>query len=161
MIHSIMESPEFKGQNIHPIFAVYVNLLGREPEPEAFYYWSGVPTEEAIAHILDSPEIVATTGLDFVWTHKSIEQILIDAADEFGINRTVFLRIAWCESKHDPDATNSLSGAAGLLQHLPQYFGPRAAAVGMAGASVYDPVANARAGAWLMAQQGTRPWSCK
>lgn len=69
------------------------------------------------------------------------------------------LRVISCESGGDPNAQNRRSGAAGLFQHIPRYWEPRAAAVGMAGASIFDPVANVAAAAWLVATEGWRPWA--
>jgi hypothetical protein len=60
------------------------------------------------------------------------------------------LSVLWCESVGDPDATNPVSGAAGLFQHLPRYWPERAEAIGFPAATPYDPGANVAAAAWLV-----------
>ena len=69
------------------------------------------------------------------------------------------LRVISCESGGDPNAVNRSSGAAGLFQHIPRYWPDRAVAIGLAGASIYDPVANVAAAAWLVYTEGWSPWN--
>jgi hypothetical protein len=69
------------------------------------------------------------------------------------------LRVIWCESGGDPNAQNPSSGAAGLFQHIPRYWPDRAAAIGLAGASIFDPVANVSAAAWLVYTEGWSHWN--
>jgi hypothetical protein len=69
------------------------------------------------------------------------------------------LTVIACESGGDPNAQNPRSGAAGLFQHIPRYWESRAAAVGLPGASIFDPVANVAAAAYLVyADGGWRHW---
>ncbi len=66
------------------------------------------------------------------------------------------------ESGGNPNATNPLSGAAGLFQHLPKYWGPptdRSGKAGWAGADIYDPTANVAVAAWLRIRDGWGHWS--
>ena len=75
-----------------------------------------------------------------------------------------FLRIMQCESMGQPDVTNSSSGAAGLMQHMPQYWDQRAISAGFAGSSPYDPLANINVSAWLIYQAsggGWQHWVCR
>ena len=75
-----------------------------------------------------------------------------------------FLRIMQCESMGQPDVTNSSSGAAGLMQHMPQYWDQRAISAGFAGSSPYDPLANINVSAWLIYQAsggGWQHWVCQ
>ncbi len=60
------------------------------------------------------------------------------------------VRIAWCESRFDPEAVNLRTGAVGLFQHLPQYWEDRAASAGFAGAEATDPRASTAAAAWAV-----------
>lgn len=69
------------------------------------------------------------------------------------------LRVIACESGGDPNAQNPRSGAAGLFQHIPRYWADRSAAVGLPGASIFDPVANVSAAAWLVYTEGWGPWA--
>ncbi|HJM97934.1 MAG TPA: transglycosylase SLT domain-containing protein [Acidimicrobiales bacterium] len=75
-----------------------------------------------------------------------------------------FLRIMQCESMGQPNATNPSSGAAGLMQHLPQYWDARANTAGYPGYSAYDPIANINVSAWLIYQAsggGWQHWVCR
>ncbi len=69
------------------------------------------------------------------------------------------LRVISCESGGDPNAQNSSSGAAGLFQHIPRYWAERAASIGLPGASIFDPVANVAAAAYLVYTEGWSPWA--
>jgi hypothetical protein len=60
------------------------------------------------------------------------------------------LAIVACESNGDPQAANPRSSARGLFQHLERLWPERAEAAGFPGASVYDPIANTAAAAWLV-----------
>lgn len=69
------------------------------------------------------------------------------------------LRVISCESGGDPNAQNASSGAAGLFQHIPRYWAERAASIGLPGASIFDPVANVAAAAYLVYTEGWSPWA--
>lgn len=60
------------------------------------------------------------------------------------------VRIAWCESRFDPEAVNLRTGAVGLFQHLPQYWEERATSAGFPGADATDPRASTAAAAWAV-----------
>jgi hypothetical protein len=62
------------------------------------------------------------------------------------VNRAV--RIAWCESLFDPNATDMRTGGVGLFNHLPQYWDERAENAGFRGADPTDPTASTAAAAW-------------
>jgi len=68
------------------------------------------------------------------------------------VNKAV--RVAWCESRFDPNSTNLRTGAVGLFQHLPQYWVERAAEAGFSGAEPTDPVASTAAAAWAVYNGG-------
>ncbi|HEX6350281.1 MAG TPA: transglycosylase SLT domain-containing protein [Candidatus Dormibacteraeota bacterium] len=65
-------------------------------------------------------------------------------------------RIAYCESRYDPNAVNSDSDAEGLFQFLPSTW----AGTPFASASPFDPWANAQAAAWLLQTYGVDQWEC-
>ncbi|HUZ89158.1 MAG TPA: transglycosylase SLT domain-containing protein [Candidatus Acidoferrales bacterium] len=67
------------------------------------------------------------------------------------------LRVARCESGYNPNATNVSSGAAGLFQFEPATWSHTP----WASSSVYSPVPNAQAAAWLYRQDHGAAWSCK
>ena len=95
----------------------------------------------------------------------SIEQIIIDAANRYGIDPNHALRIARCESGMNHNAVNrgyyENGNPSGLYQHISGYWGARAAKYGYAGASVFDPVANANVtmGMWRDGQANL--WECR
>jgi Transglycosylase SLT domain len=64
------------------------------------------------------------------------------------------VRIAWCESRFDPNSVNLRSGAVGLFQHLPQYWAARAEKSGFPGAEATDPIASTAAAAWAVYNEG-------
>lgn len=62
------------------------------------------------------------------------------------VNRAV--RIAWCESRFDPNATDLRTGGRGLFNHLPRYWEERARNAGFSGADIDDAEASTAAAAW-------------
>jgi hypothetical protein len=62
------------------------------------------------------------------------------------VNQAV--RIAWCESRFDPNATDLRTGGVGLFNHLPRYWDERADNAGFPGADPTDPKASTAAAAW-------------
>lgn len=72
------------------------------------------------------------------------------------------LSVMECESEGKPTARNPVSGASGLFQHLPRFWGERSRKAGVPGANIYDPVANVTVAGWLYKQSNTwAHWSCK
>ena len=69
------------------------------------------------------------------------------------------LRVISCESGGDPNAQNRSSGAAGLFQQIPRYWEARVASAGMPGASIFDPIANVAASAYLAYTEGWGHWA--
>ena len=86
------------------------------------------------------------------------------ALNDYNIGHEIetFLRVMTCESLGLPWAKNPNSTASGLMQHLARPYWPaRAEAIGMPGASVFDPIAYVYASAWLLAQYGGwSHWTC-
>lgn len=95
----------------------------------------------------------------------NIQQIIIDAANKYGINPNYFLSIAKCESGFNPTAENKNyyenGHPSGLFQHLSGYWPARAAAHGHPGASVFDPIANANVTASMWATGSSYLWECQ
>ena len=151
----------------------YLRVLNRPAEPSGLEYWSraGFSKQEALKGIVGSEEAIniymqkhdcdelkAYTSGPILTGIELNKQIIRDAANEFGVSEKMMLSVAFCESGWRADAKNPHSSASGLFQHLARYWAARAEAVGMPGASIFDPVANARAAAWMFSTQGTRPW---
>lgn len=97
----------------------------------------------------------------------NIEQIIIDAANKHGIDPNYALRIARCESSLNPGAVNynyaEIAGhhPSGLYQHLSNYWPARAAKYGYAGASVFDPTANANVTMAMWRDGAMGLWECR
>ncbi len=68
------------------------------------------------------------------------------------INRAV--RVAWCESRFDPKATDLRTGGVGVFKHLPRYWDDRVAKAGFKGADPTDPEASIAAAAWAVYHDG-------
>jgi soluble lytic murein transglycosylase-like protein len=93
-------------------------------------------------------------------TVQQLQQIIRDTFAPLGPAAQQWaLRVAKCESSYNPNAVNRYSGASGLFQFIPSTWASTPQA--KAGKSVFDPVANAQAAAWLYKGAGPRPWVCK
>lgn len=90
-----------------------------------------------------------------------IEGIIRDAAARWGADPNQLLRVARCESGLNPNAYNGLYGASGIFQFLPSTWAANAPRAGYAGASVFDPVANANTAAMMFARGQAGQWVCK
>jgi hypothetical protein len=71
------------------------------------------------------------------------------------------LRVAWCESRYNPGAYNTSSGASGLFQFMPRTWAANSVRAGYAGASVFDAVANANTAAYMFRNNQAWQWTCK
>ena len=87
----------------------------------------------------------------------SIQTIIDNAFAPLGSGAVTWAeRVAYCESRDNPLAVNPISNASGLFQFLPSTW----SGTPYAAASVFDPVANAQAAAWLYQRYGPSQWSC-
>lgn len=89
-----------------------------------------------------------------------IAAIIRAAAAKYGVDPDTLLRVAYCESRYDPLAYNSVLGASGLFQIIPGTWRANSAAAGYGGASVWDPVANANVAAWMFSTGKSGQWAC-
>jgi hypothetical protein len=90
-----------------------------------------------------------------------IESIIRTAAATWGADPNQLLRVAWCESRYNPNVVNARSGAAGLFQFMPATWAANSVRAGYAGASVFDPVASANVAAYMFRNGQAGQWSCK
>jgi len=90
-----------------------------------------------------------------------IESLIRAAAATWGADPNQLLRVAWCESRYNPYAVNARSGAAGLFQFMPATWAANSVRAGYAGASAFDPVANANTAAFMFRNGQAWQWSCK
>ncbi len=92
---------------------------------------------------------------------SEIVAIIRAAAAAWGADPDQLLRVAYCESRYNPNAYNPSSGASGLFQFLPRTWAANSVRAGYGGASVFEPVANANTAAYMFASGQARQWSCK
>ena len=90
-----------------------------------------------------------------------VAAIIRSAAAQWGADPDQMLRVAYCESHYNPYAVNASSGASGLFQFLPSTWAYQSPRSGYAGASPFDPIANANTAAMMFANQQSRQWVCK
>ena len=90
-----------------------------------------------------------------------IAAIIRAAATKYGVDVETLLRVAYCESRYDPLAYNPILGASGLFQIIPGTWAANSVAAGYAGASVWDPVANANVAAFMFQRGQAGQWACK
>ena len=93
---------------------------------------------------------------DGSYTEREIIQIIYAAADRYGQSRSAMLAVARCESLLDPNAYNPRSAASGLFQFLPGTW----ATTPFANESIWDPVSNANAAAWMWSVGRRNEWVC-
>ena len=96
--------------------------------------------------------------------------LVYEALEDYGIpeQTDTFLRVMQCESMGLTTAHNTnvysdpKDQASGLMQHMPRYWDNRAEAIGMPGASPFNPIANVYASAWLLTVKhgGWVHWTC-
>jgi uncharacterized protein YabE (DUF348 family) len=148
-LHQIVVTPGQPGQVQNTYFVRLVD--GRE-------------TERALlgSEVLSTPVTeVRRVGTRIPPASADIEAIIRDAAAAQGANADQLLRVAYCESRFNPGAYNSSSGASGLFQFMPATWAANSVRAGYAGASVWDPVASANVAAYMFARGQAGQWSCR
>lgn len=90
-----------------------------------------------------------------------IEAIIRAAAAAWGADASQLLRVAYCESRYNPLAYNTRSGASGLFQFMPRTWAANSVRAGYSGASVFDPVASANVAAYMFRNGQAWQWACK
>jgi len=132
-------------------------LLAGEPAELSATAQSEAEDAEQASDLSDSSMAEPSTGSMVSETSGWLSQVQVRAlvsryfaAED--VNKAV--RVAWCESRFDPNSTNLRTGAVGLFQHLPQYWEERASEAGFPGAQPTDPVASTAAAAWAVYDGG-------
>lgn len=106
------------------------------------------PTEPAVdpsAGTIASP----TAGWLSEVEVRALVSLYFEAED---VNQAV--RVAWCESRFDPDSIDRKTGGVGLFHHLPRYWAERATSAGFPGAEPTDAEASVAAAAWAVYDGG-------
>lgn len=88
----------------------------------------------------------------------SVTEAIRLASFIYRVPESTLRRLAFCESRMNPGAVNSSSGASGLLQFLPSTWAGNY--YGRAGFSVLSPYANALGAAQHISKYGTGAWEC-
>lgn len=121
-----------------------------EPEPEFAPESEIAPESEPAPTESEQTGPGPTSSIPAVasgWLSEVEVRAFVDAYFEPShVNRAI--RIAWCESRFDPNNTDPRTGGVGLFNHLPRYWDSRAANAGFEGAAATDPEASTAAAAW-------------
>ena len=147
----------------------YVTNVGAGGEARVTFLVRSVNGVEAGRTIVASDQLVAPVAqVVHVGTKykpappppDQIAAIIRAAATKYGVDPEQLLRVAYCESRYDPLAYNSILGASGLFQIIPGTWRVNSGPAGYAGASVWDPVANANVAAWMFSTNKSGQWAC-
>lgn len=79
-----------------------------------------------------------------------VAALIHDAAQRWGLDEGLLLRIAYCESRLDPFAYNATSGAAGVFQFIPTTWNWASVRADRGGASPFEAEANVYVTAWVI-----------
>lgn len=110
-----------------------------------------VAAEQATAPTDQSTGTIASDGSGWL-SQVQVRALVAEYFAAEDVNKAV--RVAWCESRFNPDSTNLRTGAVGLFQHLPKYWAKRADNAGFAGADPTDAEASTAAAAWAVYNEG-------
>lgn len=91
---------------------------------------------------------------------QDVPALIVEAARRWGLDEGTLLRVAWCESRWNPQAV-SAAGHLGIFQFAPHTWAWASDVLGFPHVSPFDPAANIEAAAWLYATQGPQHWGCK
>ncbi len=113
--------------------------------PGASLRGSAHETSHASAGTISSP----TSGWLSEVEVRALVSLYFEPED---VNQAV--RVAWCESRFDPNSTDLRTSGVGLFQHLPRYWDERAANAGFAGLDPTNAEASTAAAAWAVYHGG-------
>lgn len=128
-------------------------LVGKDGESaviKATAVQSDEPADDSaatIATVPDSDEGTTSTIPTSDWLSEvQVRALVTQYFKPDDVNKAV--RIAWCESRFDPNYKDLRTGGVGLFNHLLRYWQERAANAGFEGAEPTDPEASTAAAAW-------------
>ena len=156
---------------IPPLHGIVVTIRGTDTVDGVAAFFHGDPTAIAQLNGIANPDQLPDGAQLVIPGGKrpemqpikpppptSIPEIIQQAFAPLGPGAVTWaMRVAQCESQYNPFAVNRVSGAAGLFQFLPSTW----ASSPFARQSVFDPVANANAAAWLYQHAGASQWQCR
>lgn len=97
----------------------------------------------------------------------NIQQIIVDAANKYGVSSARLLAIARCESTFSTTVVNHSyvapdgSSPTGLFQYIGSTWRSFSSQAGYGGASIFDATAQANVTAWAFAHGYSSHWECK
>ena len=106
-------------------------------------------TEESEADSSASTTASPTSGWLSEVEVRALVSLYFEPKD---VNQAV--RVAWCESRFDPDSIDRRTGGSGLFHHLPRYWEERASNSGFAGTDPTNAEASTAAAAWAVYNGG-------
>ncbi|MCH5163123.1 MAG: lytic transglycosylase domain-containing protein [Clostridiales bacterium] len=109
---------------------------------------SNTKTATVIAAVVAAIIIIGAVTLCMIFPNKYATEVN-DAADEFGLDRTLVRAVVWAESKFDSRAISD-KGAKGLMQLMPETFDSCATALYIQNANPYSPRDNLRCGCYYL-----------
>jgi hypothetical protein len=107
---------------------------------------------------------LTTTGpkrvcpIDWRQSTWHVKKLIRCAAEHHRVSPRKALYIAWRESRYQPDAFNPAGPAAGVFQHLLQYWPDRARTYGFPGWSPFNARANIFVTMRVVRDHGWVPW---
>jgi len=136
------------------VLGVFIAFSIRPQRVTAQSWTLVVPTQHEVLAIVSLP------GEDPQREAVDVPTLIVGAARRWEVDERTLLRVAWCESRYDPDAVGA-GGVAGLFQFAPITWGWVSERVGYPGASPHNVHANVEAAAWLFKTEGPKHWGCK
>lgn len=92
---------------------------------------------------------------------QSIEQIITNAAIEFGVSPSYLRRVAFCESSLNPSAVGDAGASVGLFQIQRAFWSEVAPRLGYTTDLRHDPIASSRVAAYAFANGRSQAWTCR
>ncbi len=152
------EAPQSSHADLGREVGALAGLGFNAPRVESAVAVSEAPIDDAAA---SDRALTQATGVDpsadTVPTHGWLSEMQVRSlvskyfAPE-DVNRAI--RVAWCESRFNPDSNDPQTGGTGLFHHLPQFWEQRADAAGFPGSDPTDPEANVAAAAYAIYNEG-------
>ena len=135
-----------------------ITLLGQLSGGFAAATWKGYTGWLSNSYVVFTKPVLPTPPTNGpTYTRDEIIAIIYAAADAYGQSRVDMLRVATCESNLDPYNLTPPYSASGLFQFLPGTW----ATTPFKDQSIWDPVANANAAAWMWSVGRRNEWVCQ
>lgn len=140
--------------------ATQVTQEGNDGEKEATYKVIYENGQESVRELLSEKTLSPSTPQIILQGVKPLDpgafwNIIVDAANKYGIDPGKLYSVMMCESRGNPYAQ---SGFYGLFQYLPSTWERASTGAGFAGVSIYDPSAQIYVTAWKAANYGWSAW---